>query len=115
MSASSRGSMSSGIPALDDLRVAKEKTIDGRMLVHHYKSTEEKVWKSEMVAKQLEIEKARRENIRLENKLIPDLERRLDSKKYEIYSKGNRETFRELDRVYEAHIDELSRLSFINS
>ena len=68
-----------------------------------------------MVTKQLEIEKVRRENMRLENRIIPDLEKCLDSKKYEVYSEGNRETFRELDRVYESHRNELSRLSFINS
>ena len=43
--------------------------------MHHFKVKKENHLKADMVSKQMEIEKVRRENMRLENKVIPELER----------------------------------------
>ena len=63
----------------------------------------------------MEIEKVRRENMRLENKVIPELERQLEDKKYEIYNSNVQIVMRHLDKTLAERQDELSRLSFINS
>ena len=63
----------------------------------------------------MEIEKVRRENMRLENKVIPELERQLEDKKYEIYNSDVQIVMRHLDKTLAERQDELSRLSFINS
>ena len=53
--------------------------------------------------------------MRLENKVIPELERQLEDKKYEIYNSNVQIVMRHLDKTLAERQDELSRLSFINS
>ena len=44
----------------------------------HARTNEEKALKSDMLAVQLQCDKVKRENARLETKVIPELERQLD-------------------------------------
>ena len=53
--------------------------------------------KSDMMALSLQSDKIKRDNIRLETKVIPELERQVEESKYQAYSLAQRNIVRSLD------------------
>ena len=68
------------------MRAAKVDTVDDRQIVFKYRKQEENQLKADLMSTQLQSDKMKREGLRLESKVIPELERQLEAAKYEIYS-----------------------------
>ena len=88
MSASSIGSTYSkfsGIPALDSLRTAKAETVCERDYIYQFKKEKEKQLKTDCQALAQQSDKARR-GVEELTKLIPELERQLETQLYDAYT-----------------------------
>jgi len=93
----SRCSAVSGIPALDNLKIAKASIIDQRQVNHFHKKEEEMKFRKEIVELQSKAQTMLREIERLKHIEIPNLERRLEQRTYSMYSQPNRVVLKQLD------------------
>ena len=84
------------------MRAAKVDTVDDRQIVFKYKKQEETQLKGGLMSTQLQMDKMKREGIRIESKVIPELERQIEAAKYDIYSVAQREVVRSLDNTINA-------------
>ena len=71
--------------------------------------------KGDMIAVQLQCDKVKRDNTRLETKVIPELERQVEIQKYEAYSAAQRDTVKQLDNQINEKQAELDDLCYVNS
>ena len=85
-STQSKYSRASGIRALDNMRAAKAETVDDRQIIYQNRIKEEKQLKADLMTISLLNDKAKRESLRIETKVIPELERQVERAKYDIYS-----------------------------
>ena len=80
------------------MRAAKVDTVDDRQIVFKYRKQEEKQLTADLVSTQKQSDKMKREGLKLE-KEIPELEKKLEAAKYDIYSMAQREVVRSLDNT----------------